>query len=291
MSYLLPFSTTPTEADRHGGHPIAIGGIGGSGTRVVATLALLLGYYLGDDLSEENDNLWFTLLFVRRSILLERMKDIFLLLFIFFRRMSGSTFISERERLRIFELAEHDRFLHEREWLRERAASFCRATTSKSAGQPWGWKEPNSHIVADRILSSHPSLRYIYVYRHPLDMALSANQNQLKNWGPIFLDRDADVTPRLSLTFWCMAHRRAVALARERPARVMLLDFDKLCLEPAKYCARVACFAGVPVQAEIRARFAAYMRPPASAGRSRGADLRQFDEADLRYVAQIGYSL
>jgi len=48
--------------------PVAIGGVGGvggSGTRVVAQLLLDLGFYLGADLNEANDNLWFSLILKR----------------------------------------------------------------------------------------------------------------------------------------------------------------------------------------------------------------------------------
>lgn len=37
--------------------PVAIGGVGGSGTRVVAEIVRSLGYYLGGDLNSANDNL------------------------------------------------------------------------------------------------------------------------------------------------------------------------------------------------------------------------------------------
>ena len=48
--------------------PVAIGGIGGSGTRVVVEILQDLGYYVGDDLNPALDNLLFTLLFKRRSL-------------------------------------------------------------------------------------------------------------------------------------------------------------------------------------------------------------------------------
>ena len=51
--------------------PVIVGGIGGSGTRLVAGLLQIFGYYIGDDLNDSLDNHWFTLLFKRRSILLE----------------------------------------------------------------------------------------------------------------------------------------------------------------------------------------------------------------------------
>jgi len=48
---------------------IAIGGVGGSGTRLVAGALAAAGYFIGYDLNEASDNLTFSLLFVRREIL------------------------------------------------------------------------------------------------------------------------------------------------------------------------------------------------------------------------------
>ena len=45
--------------------PVVIGGIGGSGTRVIAEIVALFGFYLGRDLNDASDNLTFTLLFKR----------------------------------------------------------------------------------------------------------------------------------------------------------------------------------------------------------------------------------
>ena len=45
--------------------PVIIGGVGGSGTRVVAEILDNLGFYIGNDLNPAKDNLWFLLLFKR----------------------------------------------------------------------------------------------------------------------------------------------------------------------------------------------------------------------------------
>ena len=44
---------------------VAIGGVGGSGTRLVAEIVERFGFYLGGSLNNKHDNLWFTLLFQR----------------------------------------------------------------------------------------------------------------------------------------------------------------------------------------------------------------------------------
>ena len=49
--------------------PVAIGGIGGSGTRLIAQCLKELGFYLGGDLNQANDNLWFVLLFNLENVL------------------------------------------------------------------------------------------------------------------------------------------------------------------------------------------------------------------------------
>ncbi len=45
--------------------PVAIGGVGGSGTRLVADIVSQCGFYLGSSLNGNLDNLWFTFLLKR----------------------------------------------------------------------------------------------------------------------------------------------------------------------------------------------------------------------------------
>jgi hypothetical protein len=45
--------------------PIIVGGLGGSGTRVVARILQILGGHMGENLNSSLDNLWWTLLFKR----------------------------------------------------------------------------------------------------------------------------------------------------------------------------------------------------------------------------------
>jgi hypothetical protein len=46
-------------------YPVAIGGLGGSGTRIVAEMLAAGGVYIGEDLNDALDNQWFTLLMKR----------------------------------------------------------------------------------------------------------------------------------------------------------------------------------------------------------------------------------
>ena len=210
------------ERSGHLPYTVAIGGVGGSGTRLGSALLQILGYYIGDDLNESLDNLWFTLLFKRRSILMEFKPDLRSLISLFFMRMSGQTSFSREQRAWVIRLACEGRLQHSQEWLQQRADSFLSDGCLRDTGQPWGWKEPNTHIIIDQLVETNPDLRYIHFRRHPIYMALSANQNQLQNWGPVLLNRDVGQEPHDSLTFWCAAHRRMDVLMRRWPGQIMV---------------------------------------------------------------------
>jgi hypothetical protein len=251
----------------------------------------MLDYFLGDDLNEAMDNLWFTLLFKRRSILVESASDFYSLLSLFVSRMSGTATLSELQRARIFLLAERERLQHSREWLIERARSFVNENTSKRPGQPWCWKEPNTHIVIDRIFAFHPDLRYIHVFRDPLVMVTSNNQNQLQNWGPIFLNREIAIEPRLSLAYWCAAHRRMVKFVRSWPERTMMIEFDALCGIPDLHCTEITRFLGIEPRDKVLADFRKWVRRSDTSRRISGTELVQCDPTDLAYVEELGYAL
>jgi hypothetical protein len=73
------------------GFPIVIGGIGGSGTRILAEILQIKNFYIGGSLNPPKDNLWAVFLFNRRSILYECLGDSEELMRIFYDKMSGST--------------------------------------------------------------------------------------------------------------------------------------------------------------------------------------------------------
>ena len=56
--------------------PVVVGGVGGSGTRVVASILMELRYYLGDLRIPSNDNRWFADLFFRRPTCLTSLSGI-----------------------------------------------------------------------------------------------------------------------------------------------------------------------------------------------------------------------
>lgn len=271
--------------------PTAIGGVGGSGTRLVAQFLLDLGVFLGADLNRANDTLWFTLLFKRREIL-EAPDDAFRDLVAVFRvAMNGSAPLTAAQRDLVARLANADRPHHDAEWLRQRVQSL-EAWTARVPGAPgpWGWKEPNTHVVLERLEPLLPGLKYVHVVRNGLDMAYSANQAQFHLWGPSFLGVDRlEASPRLSLKYWREVHRRVLETGKNLGDRFLMLNYDRLCAEPEEGLGIFLRFLGAEPTSATRDRLLASIRPPESMGRFRQHSSTDFDPDDVAFVRDLGF--
>lgn len=281
--------TTEGEQRQQRPYTAVVGGIGGSGTRLGAEIISKLGYYIGDDLNPALDNLWHTLFFKRRSILVESDEDFAALGSLFLRRMSGVTEFNLEERDRIKRLASAGRLQHQEHWLCDRVDSFLSAKALKRVDQPIGWKEPNSYISIERFFSLEDNIRYVHMLRHPLVMAFSNNQNQLMNWGPILLDNEVEAGPRSALSYWCEAHRFITGLSERWPDRVLIVDYDELCDAPDKHFERVAEFLAVATQEAAVSAFRSLVFRRSRRFMNFDVDPHVFETGDLSYIEAIGY--
>lgn len=271
--------------------PVAIGGVGGSGTRLVAQLLSDLGFFLGADLNESNDNLWFTLLFKRREILQAPGEELADLVAAFHCAMNGSGPLTCTQREHVERLAGAGRPAHDTEWLQHRARSFESWTArERQAAGAWGWKEPNTHVVLQRLAPLLPGMKYVHVVRNGLDMAYSSNQAQLLLWGPSFLGLETvDTSPRLSLKYWHEAHRRVLEHGKELGDRFLLLSYDKLCAEPAEGLGTLLRFLGAEPERATRDRLLASIHPPKSVGRFRRHPPSELDPEDIAFARDLGF--
>ena len=105
-------------------NPVVIGGIGGSGTRLIAQCLKELGYLMGADLNPAYDNLWFTLLFKRVEILSSSEREFDELLEILLSGMAGAGEFTPYQINLINSLASKDRDQHPASWLRKRAKTL-----------------------------------------------------------------------------------------------------------------------------------------------------------------------
>lgn len=269
------------------GSPIAIGGVGGSGTRLIAGLLREAGVFMGDHLNESNDLLWFTLLFKYEGVHDVDDERFDSLVDALRAALAGGMSLDERTRGLVETLRRERRPGDPSEVLGEAADSLLAAADRPAHGKRWGWKEPNTHVVIERLWRRLPGLRYVHVVRHGVDMAFSRNQNQLALWGRRVLGHPIEVSPRQSLQYWCRVHRRMQALLAVNPQRMYWLDYDAFCRDPHREFDRLRMFLALPSTITPDLSTVRTPGPPRHAGR----DLSEFAPADLAYVSSLGYTI
>lgn len=280
---------------------VAIGGVGGSGTRVIASFLRDVGYYIGGDLNRALDNLWFSLLFRRIDTLSLTDNQFDNLIKLFLTKMSGHNEFSSKEKLLVARLAtkitpalfvgQKQEAPNTVDWMQERANSFLSTDNECRVGGMWGWKEPNTHIVLEGLIKNIPDFKYIHMIRNGLDMAYSNNQAQLKLWGRHFLGPDVKITPHDSLRYWRIINERALNIGRSMGENFMLIDFDKFCIEPHKYLNELVEFIGIDVDDSVIGNTQKIISPPDSIGRYKKYRLEGLDEDDIVYAEALGFDV
>ena len=272
--------------------PIVIGALGGSGTRVVGDILRGAGVHLGGNLNTASDAVTATVLFNRP------------------RWAAGATSAEIRlefERLRRFLLRRDLRTEDYRALLaaalrpghtegvrrRLRYARRVRREHGPEGATRWGWKEPNSHLFLSELADTFTRLRFVYVARHPLDMAFSENLNQLRNWAGRFGlempdEADADAVARSQLDLWIASTQGALEAGERRlQDRFLFLRFDDLLDDPRATVDRLLGFVGVEADETTRARLVGMPRRPSSDGRFRSHDLSVFRPDQLEAIDRL----
>jgi len=271
--------------------PLVVGGLGGSGTRVVTRLLQQLGVEMGGSLNGSLDNMWFSLLFVRRSILLKPQAEIERLLWLFVNAMRRGEDVSPELR----ELARQAaRYAREPVLplpdLEEACASLLSVGPRERGHTLWGWKQPNTHIMLGMLDRYFPAMKFIYVVRNGLDMAFSENQNQLSHlWGDLLLEEPVEATPRCALRYWVASYRRLLEEGAVLGDRLLVLNFDRLCEQPLAEIRRLSQFAGCVATEGLLRQLADGIGPPDSLGRYRTRDCSDLDPEDVAFVQRMGF--
>lgn len=256
--------------------PLAIGGVGGSGTRLVASIIEELGYYLGHDLNGANDNLFFTLLFKRKEVLQEEAPTIDYLVSLLISSLRGNYVLSSSDIRLIRSLGDTDRSLGDKKWWVKRAEKAIRKPANPRRDLI-AWKEPNSHIILQHLMQHESQIKYLHVVRDGLDMAFSANQQQLVLWGEYFLNRPISIGPKDSLDYWNAAHRKVLALQAQFPDRITTVSYDRLCEYQPNALQKIYDFAGIAIPVEQQETIKALIKPPSTLGRGTAQKNKQFD--------------
>jgi hypothetical protein len=229
---------------------IAIGALGGSGTRAIAEVLIQSGIYMGDDLNNANDNLIYTRLFKNPDW------------------YANSSDIKKPRRMRVFENYMRFNKLSFRDLIElfiasksnptfHSTAKFYLRNTKKLFGKGidrvnWGWKEPNTQIYMLELLNFFDKLKYIHVLRHGLDMAFSNNKQQLKNWGwkyNIILDENetGDELAIKQLDYWIESTKDVLEKSKQYNNRFLLINHTNFCNQPKAVIDKILAFSDIKV--------------------------------------------
>jgi Sulfotransferase family len=274
--------------------PLIIGGVGGSGTRVVADVLMRQGAHLGTELNHAWDNLLFAQLF-KRLRWWDRTGDPRTDLNAFAKILLGQT-LADDEKNRVVDAYTPDAESRAAAEAQVEAILAHEAAVDRSTCAAWGWKVPPAHLMLEPLVAHFPGARYIHVMRHGVDMAFSSNQTQLRQYGKLLgvdLPASPDRLPAASLQFWIEANRRAIELAPRLlgHSRFLLINFDQMCADPASAVRRLIDFAELPATDEQLRRCCDAIRVPASTGRYRNHDLAQFSPPQLDAVRALGFEV
>lgn len=291
--------------------PVVIGGVGGSGTRVVAEILLGMDFYLGQCRPETLDNEWFAQQFFlpHPDLLLNRpepFREAMLKALPFFERYMTSEqegyFKRALNRLRYLYflhrkwypahmpfitkrdiVADEDRFIRETFSLRKRRLS----------SRGWGWKEPISWFYLDHLSGYFSRMKYIHVMRNGYDMIYSENQLQFQYWRRMLcaaISQDPLLRPRDVLNFWIKANQRALSMCEQHlRGRFLVLKFESLCADPIQEIVRIADFLCVNLSPEKTRSLSLLVKPRKSLNRYKEEDRVIISDEMIRQVADLGY--
>ena len=269
---------------------IAIGALGGSGTRAVAKILIDAGVYMGDDLNEPFDNLVFTRLFKNPE---------------WYRTMSH---LELSKRLDVFkEDMEHNKMTL-RSLLNVVNASNKSSTfnfdlyiraVSKIFGKKknraiWGWKEPNTQIYFEEIAEYFPNLKYIHVLRNGLDMAFSSNLQQLNNWGFKYgiVNNGIETQEELAvkqLDYWIASTKDVIKKSKYLGNNFLLVNHTEFWQNPKTQINKILSFASLNISNKKLSDLYKIPEMPDSHDRYKKFDLSIFNNDQLSFVREMGF--
>ncbi len=273
---------------------IAIGALGGSGTRAIAQVLIEAGIYIGDDLNGPNDNLIFTRLFRNPSWYTNASKEEIT------ERLDAFKDYMERDRLSFNSATvllkasiTNPTFRNNRKLATILLRKIFSSPKKRSV---WGWKEPNTQIYLDEISDYFPDLKYIHIVRHGLDMAFSNNEQQLRNWGyryGIRLDGEEtdDEMAYKQLEYWVSSTHDAINKGKKLGDRFLLINHSKFCQQPIEQIDRLIQFLGLEVKEDKLNELYQVPRKPTTLDRYKNYDLQIFDKQQIDSVEEFGFNL
>lgn len=306
--------------------PIIVGGVGGSGTRIVASMLMDTGVYMGNLRNHAEDNLWFQLLLKRpvwqargasrkqklKGLRLVRDANLGYMLqsplsywFVVRALVERQTTRQKHLSRSAFDQREESSTSEEINYAEQGGSSLMtkvrRLVDGRSTGKTretwslWGWKEPASFLYLPYFRQSFGDFRYIHVMRHGLDMAFSQNQSQLLNYGGLFSIEPGTSSNSLrsaSLKYWLAANRWVWDLMQreENSGRCYALRLEDLVNNTRKTTGELCSFLDISINAAMHEHLVSLVESPPSIGRHKRHDCSIFEDVDLAELPRFGYS-
>lgn len=273
---------------------IAIGALGGSGTRAIAQLLIEAGIYMGDDLNGPNDNLVFTRLFKNPPWYERATKEEITGRLDVFRDYMENDRLSLKAASILLKASMTNPTFSENKRL---GTNIIRKLFSASKDRSiWGWKEPNTQIYINEIADYFSNLKYIHIVRHGLDMAFSNNKQQLENWGykySILLDgkETQEEIAYKQLEFWVRSTKDALDKGKNIKGGFLLINHSDFCLRPTEQVDQVIQFLELDIGKEKLNELYQVPKKPATLGRFNKNDITIFDKHQIDLIEDLGFEI
>ncbi|MFX0093126.1 MAG: sulfotransferase [Candidatus Hodarchaeota archaeon] len=295
--------------------PVVIAGVGGSGTRVVAKIVSELGFFLGYDLNDFHDNLWYNSLFKRykRSYRIKNHTSGIKKKFRVFEQAmtAGPEFLKGNHpferycymrliRTGIDQIRAGDRYPSRKDlgiWLINqvvrisRLSNFLRTKGKNTKYIGWGWKVPHTQVLIKHVADHFKNMKYIQVLRNGFDMAFSGNKNQLIKWGNLFdinIPKAPEEIPKATLQYWIKSNEYAISIGKRKLGKdFYVLNFENLCFFPKEEINKLVEFLDVQITKETFLKLSTIPKVPDTIGRHKKYDLSIFSEKDFEAVHKL----
>lgn len=256
--------------------PILIGGVGGSGTRIVTELLKQSGIFMGSRLNESNDNLQIAKEF-------PNMRDVI------HNKGHGYKRITRNLKNQIRWNSNDERQIIHKTLIRFEGQMFNDYLKINEKYNGWGWKIPGNFFILEHLSNHYQNLKYIHTIRNGFDMAFSKNQDQLKNWGAYYgVEINNYPLPKAALNYWYAANKKAISKAEELlKDNFLLVKFEELCFNPGKTITRILNF--IKLEKSDKINLEKLVNIPDTIDRYKNNDLTIFDENDFNKVREFGY--